>query len=248
MRRLVPPLLLAAAIVAAAAAAFAVPPPSPVPLPPDATHVAELYAWPQGSDLVMAMTVDPGAPPLATAGTALRFSTSTLYVFHVVAHGTTTDLKTYVVQFADREAAQWARVRGTSHGSGATDDLVGRVNTIADAGSPHVIRSHDGKVQLFAGPRDDPFFGAPNGGYAVEYGGFAACYGTAATPERCWLGACDRLHPDVGCRNGPTQAPYPADVVDERAGLNADAIVLEVPMSDFGASTKVDVWAGTQAQ
>ena len=248
MPRLVTPLLLAAAALAAAGAVLAAPAPIS-PLPPDPTHVDAFYAWPQGGDLVLAMTVNPGAAPLATAGTSLRFSTSTLYVFHVAAHGTTTDLKTYVVQFADAPGgAQWARVRGTGHGSGKTDDLVGRVNTVADAGKPRVIRSGDGKVQFFAGPRDDPSFGAPSGGYALDYTGFAACYGTAGTLEHCWLGECDRLHADVGCRNGPTQAGYPDDVIDERGGLNADAIVLEVPAADFGADTKVDVWAATVAQ
>lgn len=205
-----------------------------------ATDINDVYAFKSGTNLVVAMTVNPLSGPVATAD--FHFSTTAEYRFHIDSDGdVSTDERTYLVQFADVGEDQHARVRGTGHGEGANDEIIGQVNTAHDGtGAARIVTSGDGAVKVFAGPRDDPFFFSLNGGGATNHLGFNTCN---APTEKCFLGRCDRSPGGLGCLLDFT--PYPTDVVDTFAGLNVSAIVIEVPLADFTGSN-LAVWASTE--
>jgi hypothetical protein len=205
------------------------------------TDITDLYAFVDGTNLVVIMDVNPLSGPVATED--IRFNTNALYKFHIDADGNVSaDAKTYTIQFADKGTAQWIRVRGTGHGSGATDDIVGQINTSADASSPRTVKSSDGAVSVFAGPRDDPFFFSLFGGSTTnpEFKGFESCEGA----DRCFLGLCNRANPSIGCLQAPNFATYPADSTDTFAGANVSSIVISVPLADF-TTANLGVWAAT---
>lgn len=201
--------------------------------------ITDLYAFQDGNNLVLVMDVNPLSGPVATED--LRFATTGAYYFHVDSDGdVSTDEKTYTVQFADKsDGTEWIRVRGTGHGSGSTDDIVGQVNTSADAATPRTVSSGDSAVKIFAGPRDDPFFFSLLGN-GIDYKGFTTCTNAGG----CFLGVCDRSPGGTGCLSGGAAAPYPSNSVDTLAGFNVSAIVIEVPLTDF-ASSSLGIWAST---
>ena len=209
------------------------------------TDINDVYAFKSGTNLVVVMTVNPLMGPVATED--FHFSTTANYVFHIDSNGDFTDDKTYIVQFADVGDQQFIRVRGTGHGEGTDDDIIGRINTAHDgvAGAPRIVTSGDAAVKVFAGPREDPFFFSLNGGGATGHKGFTTCDVDAATPEKCFLGKCDRdpANGFGGCLIGFT--PYPTDAVDTFAGMNVSAIVIEVPLADF-TGANLGVWASTE--
>jgi len=202
------------------------------------TDITDLYAFKDGTNLVVVMDVN-GFSGL-TSAEDFRFATDALYQFHIDSDGdVSTDEKKYTIQFADKGDAQWIRVRGTGHGTGSNDDLVGEINTAADANSPKTITSGDSAVKVFAGPRDDPFFFSLNGN-GTTYKGFTTC----TTGSMCFLGICDRTSA-AGCGVGTLpSAPYPNDAVDTFAGFNVSSIVIEVPLADF-TGTNLGIWAST---
>ena len=198
--------------------------------------ITDLYTFKDGTNIVFVMDVNPLSGPVATED--FRFNhTNGLYTFHITSGGNpAVELKTYNVQFADKGTAEFIRVRGTTHGTGTSDDLIGEVNTAADSNSPKTITSSDSAVKVFAGPRDDPVFFSLTGN-GTTYKGFTTCTNAGG----CFLGKCDRTS-STGCLVGA--APYPADSVDTFAGKNVSSIVIEVPLADF-PTTKLGVWAST---
>src|SRR5207302_7077894 len=118
--------------------------------------------------------------------------------------------------------------------------ITGQINTSADAASPRTVKSSDGKVSIFAGPRDDPFFFSLNGGSpsVPAFLGFETCNGAT---DKCFLGHCNRANPAIGCLQAPQFSPYPADVVDTFKGANVSSIVISVPLTDF-TSNNLGVW------
>lgn len=204
------------------------------------TDITDVYTFKDGANLVLVMDVNGFSGPVATED--FRFSTTAVYYFHINTDSDVgTDEKKFVIQFADKasDGTQWIRVRGTGHGTGSNDDLVGEINTAADSNSPKTIASADGAVKVFAGPREDPFFFSllGNGG---NYKGFTTC----TTGSMCFLGVCDRTMGGAGCLSGGTAAPYPADAVDTFAGFNVSSIVMEIPLTDLAAPS-IGVWAST---
>lgn len=207
-----------------------------------ALDITDLYAWVEGTNLVVAVAVNPLSGPVATDD--FHFSTTGEYWIHIDADGdVATDEMAILLQFADKGEDQWVRVRGTGHGEGANDEIIGRVNSPHDgaAAAPRIVSSDDGAVRVFAGPRDDAFFFSLTGNNG-DHLGFTTC---DAPAEECFLGWCDRnpSSPGYGCLNDFT--PYPTDAVDTFAGLNVSAIVIELPLADF-ASSNLGVWASTK--
>lgn len=110
------------------------------------TDIGDMYAWMDSgaANLNMVMTVYPSADK-ATA----KFSTTSLYVFHVSSKGSVSDTGVYpeftvVCSFDAAQVAQcWA---------GDSEYVTGNANS----GTGLVSKS--GKFRVFAGPRNDPFF------------------------------------------------------------------------------------------
>ncbi len=207
------------------------------------TDINDVYAFKSGASLVMVVTVNPFSGPVATED--FHFSTTAEYRIHVDSDGNVaTDEKTYLFQFADVGSKQYVRVRGTGHGEGEDDDIIGRINTAHDGADaePRIVTSDDHAVKVFAGPRDDPFFFSLLGGGATNYKGFTSCYGST---DKCFLGSCDRSTGGTGCLGAPQFGAYPTDVTDTFAGANVSAIVIEVPLTDF-ASSNLAIWASTE--
>jgi len=202
------------------------------------TDITDLYAFKDTTNLVFVMDVNGFSASVGTED--FRFATDALYLFHFNTDtDASTDEKKFTVQFANKGDAQWIRVRGTGHGTGSNDDIVGEINTAADANSPKTITSADGAVKIFAGPRDDPFFFSLNGN-GTTYKGFTTC----TTGSMCFLGVCNHENPSTGCLSGGTAAPYPNTAVDTFAGYNLSSIVIEIPASDF-STNNIGVWAST---
>lgn len=236
--------ILRASVMAACAAAIGIAwaadhQDSPSVLADPKTDITDLYAFKDGANLVLVMDVNGFSGPVASED--FRFSQSAIYQFHVDTDGdVSTDEKTYTIQFADKgDGTEWIRVRGTGHGAGAKDDLVGEINTAADAATPKIVASTDAAVKVFAGPRDDPFFFSLLGN-GTNYKGFTTC----TSANGCFLGVCDRSVGGAGCMQGGAAAPYPSDAIDTFAGFNVSAIVIEVPLSDF-TGTNLGIWAST---
>jgi hypothetical protein len=112
-----------------------------------ASDINDVYAFTEGNNVVLAMTVSPFADK-ATA----KFSDVTQYVFHVSSWdkfgGTQSSSTMVMCTFAADQTLQcWVGDATT-----VKDYVTGKVTS--DAG----ITSADGKVKVFAGPRADPFY------------------------------------------------------------------------------------------
>ncbi len=114
---------------------------SPAVIAEPAADINDQYAWMDGNNLVLAMTVFPAA----TAGA--KFSDKVQYVFHTssgAAFGTTTaDLDIICTFNAAQVASCWA---------GTAEYVKGDASNITG------LASADGKFKVFAGLRADPFF------------------------------------------------------------------------------------------
>jgi hypothetical protein len=106
-----------------------------------ASDINDVYAFNDGTNVVLAMTVSP----LAAAGA--KFSDKTQYVFHTSsgsAFGTTSANSDVICTFTtDQKISCWV----------GTDDYV-----TGDASATGGITSTSGKTKVFAGMRADPFY------------------------------------------------------------------------------------------
>lgn len=104
--------------------------------------INDLYAWMDGNNFVMALTVLPVAPV-----TGAKFSDKVQYVFHTqsgATFGTTSTDFNVICTFDTAQKIQcWA----------GTDEYV-----TGDASATTGLSSSDGKFKVFAGVRADPFF------------------------------------------------------------------------------------------
>jgi len=112
-----------------------------------ASDINDVYAFTEGNNVVLAMTVAPFADK-ATA----KFSDVTQYVFHVSSWdkfgGTQSSATTVMCTFAtDQKLQCWV-----GDGTTVKDYVTGSAS--AEAG----LASADGKMKVFAGPRADPFY------------------------------------------------------------------------------------------
>jgi hypothetical protein len=106
------------------------------------TDINDVFVFPKGNNVVLAMTVSPFAD--ATA----KFSDAAKYVFHVDSYtafgGTKTKSTDVICTFTTAQVAScWV---------GTADYVTG------DASPTAGISSASGKVKVFAGPRADPFY------------------------------------------------------------------------------------------
>lgn len=112
------------------------------------TDIGDLYAWMDGTatTLNMVMTVNPSADKNTS-----KFSSSALYVFHVMSKASFSDTGVYpetsvVCSFTN------ATPQTVQCWAGENEYVTGNPNTGIG------LVSQTGKMRVFAGPRNDPFF------------------------------------------------------------------------------------------
>ena len=203
-----------------------------------AADITDVYAWMSSDDSKVNLVMDVN--PNAASGD--HFGTNILYVFHVQASAgygmTPTAPPTEIIcKFAADTSVQcW----------------LGSEYLAGDPSSTAGISTADGKVKLYAGMRNDPFFfnitGFKNVVAAVE--GAAANLGPLADGHGCYdLHAAGPGNSNLGAvlvgflshqSNGTAAAK------DDFAGQNVNAIVLQVDKSLLTAGGPVlGVWGST---
>ena len=204
-----------------------------------AADITDVYAWMTSDHAKVNLVMD--VTPSAAAGD--HFGTNILYVLHVQSFpkygmAPTAPPTDIICKFAADTSVQcWV---------GTAEYLAG------DPSSTNGIASTDGKVKLYAGQRNDPFFFNINGfkhvvaaveGAAANLGPLAdghGCYDLhAAGPGGSNLGAV--LVGFLAHDSNGTDAP-----MDNFAGKNVNAIVLQVDASLLTAGgTTLGVWGST---
>lgn len=136
-------LKLCGALVATSAAAFSAASDhgdSPSALADPAADIGDMYSWMDGGRFVMVMNIFPGAPAGA------KFSDQVQYWFHTQSGQTLGDAASTLDAVCTFDISQniqcWA---GDEYVSG-------------DASNTKGLKSESGKLKVFAGLRDDPFF------------------------------------------------------------------------------------------
>jgi hypothetical protein len=190
--------------------------------------ITDLFAWmsPDAKTLNLIMNVFP------QASSASKFSNAVQYVFHVTSRSNFGDAAAGSVDIictfdSNQRISCWA---GDEYVSG-------------DASNTRGISSGSGKLKVFAGLRDDPFF--------FNLDGFkhtAETVKNAASSLSFDPAGCPNLDPTTaaGLRNQLKSSPTGGAPKDFFAGLNVLSIVLAV---DKSAVTKggalVSVWGST---
>jgi len=201
------------------------------------TDITDLFTWNDGNNVVLIMDVNPAAT--ATS----KFSNAALYTFHTSSTakygmaGTDTDI---ICQFdATQKISCWVR------SGGSTTDYVN-----GDASATAGISSASGKLKVFAGLRDDPFFfnlqGFKDAVADVETppitaGQLPFTLDAAGCPTNVSSGESTQLVNDLkGTNHGLGAA------ADSFAGNNVLAIVLSVDKSLLTTGGPImSVWAST---
>jgi len=196
-----------------------------------ATDITDVFAWMSADHSKMYLVMD--VFPAATA--AAKFDTNALYVFHTTSKaGLTATTGTPLDVICKFDAAQaiecWA---GSEYVAGAT------------AGAPTTgIKSSSGKLTVWAGLRDDPFFFNLDG-----FKDMVAAVKSAAPQLLPTVDASGCPKVDAGTSAALVSAlahTHGNAPVDHFAGLNVLAIVVSVDAAlvTKGGST-VGVWAST---
>ena len=237
------------ALAAAAAAAFLIPAlalaadhqDGPAAKADPASDITDLFAWMSGDGAKVNLAMD--VFPAANASS--KFSNTTQYVFHTAAHpafGTASaSTQDIVCTFdATQKISCW----------------VGSTLVRGDASSTNGLVSADGKVKVFAGLRDDPFFfnidGFKDAAADVHASAGALTTGNAFNSSGC---------PDLSGKPSGSALTYQqilfADLthtghganppVDHFKGLNVLAIVLQVDKTLIlqGGGPLISVWGST---
>ena len=112
------------------------------------TDIGDLYSWMDStaSVLNMAMTVYPSANK-----TTSKFSSTALYVFHILSKASFSDTASYA-EFPVICSFSSAATQTIQCWAGANEYVTGNPNTGVG------LVSQSGKLRVFAGPRNDPFF------------------------------------------------------------------------------------------
>ncbi|NUP11590.1 MAG: DUF4331 family protein [Polyangiaceae bacterium] len=197
----------------------------------DATSdINDVYAWTEGDDVVLVMTVSPLAPAGA------MFSDATQYVFHTESSGQfgeQGDDKDVICTFDAAQTIQcWV----------GQDDYV-----TGDASAEAGLTSASGRVKVFAGLRDDPFFFNLDGFKDV------AATVTAVAPTLTVNGAgCPQIDAATSTllvtklKTDPTSTPPGGPAKDFFAGKNTLAIVISIDKELLSSGGPVlNVWAST---
>lgn len=193
-----------------------------------AGDINDVFAWmsADASRVQLAMTVFPFATAEA------RFSDSVQYVFHVnsgPAFGGTTGAETNLICTFDRAQAIRCQV-GDSVASG-------------DASDPAGVASADGRLRVFAGLRNDPFFFNLNGFQRTARIVAGAAGGLTFDPAGC--PALDEATAQALVQQLQSE-PDGAPATDEFRGANTLAIVAAVDKSLLTANGPIlAVWGST---
>jgi hypothetical protein len=197
------------------------------------TDITDLYTWvnPTSSTVVFVLNVNP----LAT--TASKFSTSAQYVIHTGSSAAfggagATPLNIIATFDASQNISLWV---------GANEYVNG--NASATTG----LMTADGKVKVFAGLRDDPFYFNLDGFHAAEAAVEAAAssltFNTAGCPA---VDAATSMALVKALSTNPTSSPPGGTAVDYFAGKNVLSIVVEVDKSLVTSGGPiVSAWAST---
>jgi len=204
-----------------------------------AADINDVFAWmnADATKLNLAMSVVPDA--MAADG----FGTNVQYVFHInrsaafpPAAGSQTETL-IICEFASATSAQcWI-------GSGASAIYIS-----GDLSNTAGVASTDGKVKVFAGLRNDPFFFNLDG-FQAAAAAVRAFFGAPAPPDYPTAPTCPTLPPGTSTavttllRN---DNPPDQQVDDDFAGKNIYAIVFEIDKTVFaGTGDFLGVWAST---
>jgi len=218
-----------------------------------AADITDLYAWmPDATHMALVMDVMP------FSGSTATFSNATQYVFHTTSWdqygpaGTPDDEIDVICTFsAAGDPSCWVEDTFTNT---VIDYISG---TAANAGSAAGITSTSGDIQLFAGPRNDPFFFNLQG-FQQTISDVVAAVPTLSTDNAFNVAGC----PDLSVLPAGTvgaldsQLAHSADggaPVDFVQGQDVLSIVLNINLADTAnteliqtaGNTIVSVWAST---
>jgi hypothetical protein len=196
-----------------------------------ASDINDVFAFVDGNNMVLAMTVTP------FAGAGAKFATSTQYVFHVSSGTdfgkTTTDVNVICTFDAAQKASCWV---------GSADYVNG------DASSRTApLKSASGKVQVFAGLAADPFFfnlqGFKDTVAAVEAAAGGLTFDTSGCPQLNAATSTTLL----GLLSEKTSANAPTKTTaDDFGAANTLALVVSVDKSLLNKGGPIaSVWAST---
>jgi hypothetical protein len=203
------------------------------------SDMTDVYAFPGGSEGRIVLAMDTRAfltPAQATDPTEASFDHNLLYQFKIDNNGDAKEDKVIQVSFTGEGADQKVEVRGpmTPPVQGAME------NQIADAtpvvtGALGSTLGDAGGIQVFAGPRDDPFF--------LDLEAFFCILPDRRPVEGDFAKPC-ALEP-----NGQAPFYFRNPGVDYLDGFNVNSIVIELPSSmlENGTPGRLGIW-GTISQ
>jgi len=211
--------------------------------------INDVFAFPGSDESRIAIVVTTQSPITPASTAAARFDPNALYQIKIDNTGDAVEDLVLQLQFDDvagggQRVALFGPVAPTSTGPNnrvakATPDLLGNLNTVLTAGSGATL------VQLFAGPRDDPFY--------IDLDQFFRII-PDRRPSRGPLSMIGPA-PEAGafrvkCTGGvPNAGQAQFDATHGCAGdllrtFNAMAIVVELPEAMIkGAGNNVGIWA-----
>jgi hypothetical protein len=203
------------------------------------TDMTDVYAFPGGAGrIVLAMDTRAFLTPAQASDPAeASFDSDLLYQFKIDTNGDAVEDKVLQVSFTGEGASQQVEVRGpiAPPTTGAMENTLADV-TPAVTGALNTVLGSARGMQVFAGPRDDPFFIDLEAAFCI-------------LPDRRPVqGALSS-----SCALSPSQPGTPFYFrnpgLNYVSGFNVNAIVIEVPASQIEGSApgKIGVW-GTVSQ
>jgi hypothetical protein len=191
--------------------------------------MTDVYAFPGSSPdrVVLVMNSYPFLTPAQTPGAS--FDPNLLYQFKIDNTGDAKEDRVIQVTFSGTGAAQTVQVRGpvAPPVAGAMNNQVASTDPVVSGAVNTVLNGANG-MQVFAGPREDPFF--------LDLETFFRI-----VPDRKpSTGALSQL-PDAASATSFRSA---STAVDDVKGFNVLSIVIEVPASllTAGGNPKLGVW------
>jgi hypothetical protein len=203
------------------------------------TDLTDVYAFPGSSAgrIVLAMDTRAFLTPAETGDPAqASFDHNLLYQFKIDNNGDAKEDRVIQVTFTGEGASQQVQVRGPMAPpvQGAMENVVADV-TPAVSGALNTNLGDANSIQVFAGPRDDPFF--------LDLEAFFCILPDRRPSQGDFAKPC-ALQP-----NGQAPFFFRNPGVDYLTGFNVNSIVIELPnsMIEGGAPGKLGVW-GTISQ
>ncbi len=186
--------------------------------------INDLYVFASGNNMVFAMTVSPLLAP-GSATTNAAFNPNGLYQFKMDTDMDGREDGVVQITFDGSGTGQTVQISGP-----AAPGVTGAVGNVLLGGTPRTgafnTTFSSGGMTMFAGPREDPFF--------------IHLFGDSS------LTSVLNAEFDVG---SPKTLGFSNPGVDDLAGLNVLAIVVEIPKADLASalgistSSGISVWA-----